>query len=247
MHNSFETLQQRCRRYRMRRLLSTSMILLVSVGLLALAVYAYMYFFNKIPATKTAENVIVKSHETLETNLTSKASLPVALPPVTAAKDMNYNLHVDADYIPPRSPNIPKKERQATPLKETEQPIPSKEPISTMPTKPVPTPPKSLSMSVKKIDTLKAMQQLYTKEPSYAQALKIAQTYYRNGRYLKASLWAKKANILDRERAGAWILYAKSEYAKGHRQRAVEILRLYLANAHSDEGDALLRHWMKGE
>ena len=82
--------------------------------------------------------------------------------------------------------------------------------------------------------------------PSLTLALKIAQRYYNEKKYSKALLWTKKANILDRRAEGAWILYAKSEYKKGNQDRAIEILRLYLANASSKDGESLLIAWTQG-
>ncbi len=260
MHNSFETLQKRCRKYRMRRLITKSTLLLLPVGALLIGGYFYMRHadsttpahnvatLNK-PAETATKALAIEPETTQHPHTFGKETQSRPKEPQSVAKDVNYNIHVDADYIPSHPAVVtpkttpPSQEVAASKKAAYATDKASQTALAPQNTK---VPPPSLSMSLKQVTSVEEMQRLYHKEPRYEQALKIAQTYYNDARYFQASLWAKKANILDRERDGAWILYAKSEYAKGHRQRAIEILKLYLANAHSNEGDALLRHWMKG-
>ena len=265
MHNSFESLQQKCRRYRIRRFAIRITPLLVLVLLVGAGGYFYSHTTATLalpsphmPHPKRLQTVATVPEENATTPQQAPMSLPdaadvnktsqtVAVPPSRIAKDINYILHVDADYVPPLTPEIPQKQ-----LLVPSHPVATPH-VRTQSTPTTITPPvinktaQSLTMSFKQIDSVEQMQQLYRKEPSYDKALKIAQFYYHVKQYSNASKWAKNANILERERDGAWILYAKAEYAKGSRHRAIEILKLYLANAHSNEGDALLRSWVKGE
>ena len=69
--------------------------------------------------------------------------------------------------------------------------------------------------------------------------------YYEKHKYSKSLFWSKEANLLDHKAEGAWILYAKSEYAKGNKKRAIKILNLYRGNTKSSEADSLVMKWME--
>ena len=266
MHNSFETLQKRCRHYRLRRFFYRIIPLLVLVSLLLFGAYLYRNSLTKTaepsqlktPSFTVTDNRSIsipkertKDQHTLEDNRTSLAPAIPNVPPVTTAKDVSYNLHVDADYIPSSVPSAPlsqkKPSTRPSPPAAVTHTLSERASTPTTTSQSAPKRDKAVSMSFKQIDSIVQMKQLYQKEPSYLQALNIAQAYYQTQQYSKSAQWAKKANILARKRDGAWILYAKAEYAKGKQKRAIEILKLYLANARSSEGDALLRTWTQGE
>ncbi len=261
MHNDFETLKRQCRSYRLKRLMRklTPLLLLLGAG------FAVVYYYHFTPSNSNT-GLTAGTMATVE-----KPQLPLKVtpsqPPVTEYnntqkttvsivqetpsnrpihnKDVSYEIHVDADYLPEHPVAAPQKATATPPRPTAPQPEPVVQTAATSQSQEKPRQP--LSMSVKQIDSIETMQQLYENEPSYAQALSIARHYYHIQRYSQAALWAKKANILERKRDGAWILYAKAEYAKGNRHRAIEILKLYLANARSDEGNSLLRSWTQGE
>lgn len=104
---------------------------------------------------------------------------------------------------------------------------------------------KPIKLSSKNIDSMSEMLELFKNKESYSLALQIAKKYYFRKEYAKALLWSKKANILNKEDAGSWILYAKARYAQGRKKRAIEILRLYLANKSSVRASMLLNSWEK--
>ncbi|WP_456452903.1 tetratricopeptide repeat protein [Hydrogenimonas sp.] len=100
-------------------------------------------------------------------------------------------------------------------------------------------------IEVKDVTDLDALVKQFEKYPRYATALKIAQIHFEKGEYEAASLWARKANLLDRDDEEAWIVYARSEYALGRRERAKRILRLYLDYKDSAKARTLLMGWSK--
>ena len=100
-------------------------------------------------------------------------------------------------------------------------------------------------LQVKEVTDIDALERRYEKYPRYATALKIARLWYERKAYDKASLWARRANALDRDDERAWILYAKSEYALGRRERAIRILKLYLDYRESPRARSLLLGWSK--
>jgi hypothetical protein len=272
MHNNFETLQKKCQRYRFKKFIKR--VLLPIFTLLLIVAGGYLYLDSehqptplKSPTPKAAAVDMTKKEIQAAPNVEKKEA-PVTVSPINAPvqkedvqttqhnsavtrKDITYDLHVDTHYIPKHKISKVKKEPKKKavikkePKKQTVSPTPPPKEISVI-TEP-PAPSKPLAMSTKKFHSTKEMIQRFDNEQKYDLALKISQEFYDQEDFQKASLWAKKANILEREADGAWILYAKSEYARGNKKRAIEILRLYLANANSSEGESLLLNWLQGK
>ncbi len=92
------------------------------------------------------------------------------------------------------------------------------------------------------IDSLK---KLYNERKNYTLAMKIARSYYDKGDFQRALQWAKRANKLDREREGAWVLYARSLYALGRKKEARQLLGLYLEYHNSQSVQKLLSEWSR--
>ncbi len=102
-------------------------------------------------------------------------------------------------------------------------------------------------VQVKEVQDIDALIRQYEKFPKYATALKIARLYYEKKDYENSALWARKANLNDRDDEEAWVLYAKSEYALGNKDRARRILRLYLDYRESVKARTLLLSWRRHE
>jgi predicted small secreted protein len=185
--------------------------------------------------------------------------------PKKVVKDVTYFMQVDDSYIPleekvvsARKKHYLKKQKKLSKVeklpKAEKQPVlqPSNNPLY----EDISTHKKStkeryeekkkiLNMSVKSMVSVEDMEKMYKKEKKYALALKIGQKYYDQHKYSKALFWSKEANLLDHKAEGAWILYAKSEYAKGNKKRAIKILNLYRGNTNSPEADSLVMKWME--
>jgi len=132
---------------------------------------------------------------------------------------------------PAKKPEV--RSEAATPARsETAEPAESPKPV-----RPV--------VQVRDVTDASALKRQFEKYPRYATALKIARLYYEKGDYEAASLWAKKANLLDRDDEAAWILYAKSEYALGREERAKRILAIFLDYKDSARARTLLMGWSK--
>jgi tetratricopeptide (TPR) repeat protein len=262
MHDNFESLLKRCKTYQRKRVLTRlawmSMIFVVLSGLLWL--YQYRGFLHeetpvvsvektiplaitspKVETMVQASEVEVVQAQVLETK---EDELKAAQKSSDVRKDVAYELNVDESYLTSMS----QKENQKTPkviakpkvLKKTELPKePLEKPLHVMPK----TSQQILTVSTKKLVSIDDLSAQYDKEPQYDLALKISQAYYDDNKFSKASTWAKKANMIDRERDGAWMMYAKSEYARGNKDRAKDILSLYLANKRSKDIEILLMSW----
>lgn len=101
-----------------------------------------------------------------------------------------------------------------------------------------------LSVSSQKNDINSLIKQ-YENFPQYKQALEIANHFYNKKQYEEASIWAKKANKINREKEEAWILYAKSEYSQNNKTAAINSLKLFLEYKNSQNASLLLSKWEK--
>ncbi len=270
MHDSFESLLSRCRRYHRQRMLKRFGVGLLSLGGIAAIAVAVLgpgmqssepkMAIAAQPLKAAVQEPTVKT--VAETNAAENGrnnTLPSANPvsgdsaeavPALPEKrrDVAYRVAVDEGYLLDYTASKQTMQQQAKPI----QPVKVREQNSEQKTAtqiPVsePSAQQTLKMSTKKllsIDDLIAQQE---KEPRYELALKIASHYYDDAKYTQASLWSKKANMLDKEADGAWIVYAKAEYARGNKDRAIDILSLYLANKNSKEAEMLLMTWRQGE
>ncbi len=238
MHNSFENLQKRCKQYKLKK----RAIVVIPLVIVSLGVTTFLTLDEK---PKKVKQTIIKK----ETKVIKKE---VPKPIREPKKDLKYSLKVDTTYVPKENIKITyedyvepvkkvKKVKKEESVKKTRAKEPKNQNIEELYVDKRKSEP--LSISVTKLQSIDQMVNLYNKEKNYTLALKIAKNYYDSEQYSKALSWAKKANILDRKDDGAWIIYAKSEYAKGNHKRAIKILSLYLTNADSDEAKALLTKW----
>lgn len=266
MHDNFESLLKRCKAYQRKRLMirlgGLSLIVLMLVG--SLWLYQYSTVFDEaspsivkiekkaLPVTPpskpdnqkpqvqavAADKVVPKQEQAQSTSIKETHAV--------TRKDVTYELSVDESYLAAMS----QKEVQKTPQvkikpkpKELKKVKRLKAPVKQALHVSEKTSQQTLSVSTKKLISIDDLRRQYEKEPQYDLALKISQAYYDEKKFSKASTWAKKANMIDRERDEAWMMYAKSEYARGNKARAKDILSLYLANKPSKDIEMLLMTW----
>jgi len=265
MHDSFESLLKRCKAYRRKKMLKRVSIVL-SILIFLFAALFWLYEFSDILSSnepmqirklKEPREKIVEQKPTITKEVIIQKVAPVEVikeevliekkvseKPIR--KDVSYNLDVDESYlfehVKKELKGEPKKVLK-TPAKKIIIPI-KKKTLQTPKQKPSK---KNLSISTKKLIGVEDLYKQYKKNPHYDLALKISQAYYDEKKFSKASLWAKKANMLDKESDSAWIMYAKSEYARGNQDQAKEILQLYLGNKNSKDAEMLLMTWNQGE
>ncbi len=82
--------------------------------------------------------------------------------------------------------------------------------------------------------------------PSSSKALIIARKYYEKHRYKESMKWSLKANELNKRSEESWILFAKSLYKLGQKQKAVKTLQFYLHRHESAKAKAVLISMQKG-
>ncbi|RAX52055.1 hypothetical protein CCY99_07850 [Helicobacter sp. 16-1353] len=83
----------------------------------------------------------------------------------------------------------------------------------------------------------------FKRSNNYDIAIDIAEYYYENKDYKNSIKWALNASSADsgtKLKTQSWIIYAKSLYATGKKEQAIEVLNRYIANTNSrDAIDAL--------
>ena len=102
-----------------------------------------------------------------------------------------------------------------------------------------------VKLKVQKVENLDTLKARFERYPSYETALRIAKILYGRKKYAEAAAWARKANALNRDKEGAWILFAKAEYAMGEKEKAKRILRIFLDYKSSKTAQALLGEWSR--
>ena len=91
------------------------------------------------------------------------------------------------------------------------------------------------------------LEKKYSEHKSYEIAIRIAKEYYAQQRYEKSLLWAKEANHLNRKKEQSWILYARSLYVLGEKEKAIKILKLYKHFASSKKVERILQRWQSND
>ena len=91
------------------------------------------------------------------------------------------------------------------------------------------------------------LQKKFLEHKSYEIAIRIAKEYYSQQRYEKSLLWAKEANHLNRKKEQSWILYARSLYVLGEKEKAIKILKLYKHFASSKKVERILQRWQSND
>lgn len=93
--------------------------------------------------------------------------------------------------------------------------------------------------------TLEQMLQNYKKAPSIDLANMIANEYFQQKKYKKAMQWAIKANNFDTDNEESWIIYAKSAYRLGDKNKAINALKIYLYKHKSPKAQNLLEQMLQ--
>lgn len=164
-----------------------------------------------------------------------------------AIHDVDYKLHIDSQsvqkltkYKKETTQKIVEKEKPKEEIQEAKTSENKKIELEEKSDKPV-------EIVINRLDSLDKMISFYERESRYSLAIEIAQKYYDMRDYESALLWSKKANMLDKKDYKAWLLYAKSEYAKMNHTKAIEILKLYLQSSSSPQVESQLLTWTKGK
>ncbi len=87
----------------------------------------------------------------------------------------------------------------------------------------------------------------YSINKDFSSALKLAEYYFWQKNYKKAIYWSKNANKLDSAKDDSWIIYAKSKYALGEKDDAIESLKTFLNIFYSKRANELLKRYQKGQ
>lgn len=72
------------------------------------------------------------------------------------------------------------------------------------------------------------LEQNFHQKADYKSALHIASLYFADKNYQKALWWSLKANELDKNDAGSWIVFAKASFALGKKDDAKRALQSFL-------------------
>lgn len=260
MYNSFQTLQSKCRVYYVKKTLKTALYTLVFFGAIIAAYYMYDIMIQnkkvaeqeqKVAAQETQE--LNEKDKKLEAQKLQEPKAQAVVEKITTKevqkekiitkKDVAYDLKLYTYELPKKVKESPKKEiTQVAQREEKKQSAQrfkrdaKKENVE-----------KNFFITTKEMSSLESMLMAFENNRKYSLAFKIAKHYYEQEDFVNSLAWSKQANKLNLKDDQAWILYAKSEYAQGNKQRAIDSLKIYLKGANSKEAFLLLNYLEKGE
>lgn len=243
MIDNFDHLVERCTARRRKRMIRLSMLIVGTILFIIAAVSGYSMWLSSKEEASVQQPV---SHPPI-TATTVSADVPVP--------ESNTTAPIAAETVP-QSVAAP----QTAPI-----PLPKSVPVSNNTAKPAVAPlstvekpvapplseiPKTEKSRLFEVDTdprtppqdpVKA----YDANPKYETALAAARDFYAKKEFSDAAVWAKKANALNREGEEAWLLYAKSYYAQGRKNEAMNVLELYMNYKDSKAAAELLHSWKR--
>ncbi|WP_456403086.1 hypothetical protein [Hydrogenimonas sp.] len=262
MHNRFETLLKRCKARKRKILMKRLAVMTLLAGAVAAGLFltkpdGSLFGIGQMEpqisgvatpeVSKRSEAPKPKPQERAAPPSVQKrpAKQPPAAAPERAAPPVSSR-PPETKPAPERTPPEPRTSAERERNDEVSKEVPKKPiPLPAVQSGEIEESGKGSLLEVKDVTNLDALLEQYGNAPRYAVALKIAESYYRDGDFENASLWARKANLLDRDDERAWIVYAKSEYALGHEKRAIRILRLFLDYKDSAKARSLLMTWSR--
>ncbi len=104
---------------------------------------------------------------------------------------------------------------------------------------------KTLHIASEQMD-IKELTNLYDQNPDPDLAIMIAQRYFQRKEYENALQWSIKSNELDKNLEQSWLLFAKSSYKLGRKNRAINALRIYIRKSGSQKAKELLMKMLQG-
>jgi tetratricopeptide (TPR) repeat protein len=236
MSNRLQRLHSQCRSYHLKRALKAFVLFAVLVSLPFSLYYIYEDFSEEAwQQTQTAAvqtEVTAVAAEPKEQNAEKKTVSPSYLSPISADE-----VEKAVEKIQQKKASLPPPAVQKPPQKHILQ---ISENISLPPQKSTD---KVYFSAVNEDKSLDEWVQKYNKKKSYAVAIYISKQYYAEKDFKHAGIWAKRANQLDRNKEEAWLLYAKSVYALGDKEKAKKILNVFLRYKDSAKTELLLSEW----
>lgn len=236
MSNRLQKLHSQCRNYHLKRALKAFGLFAVLVSLPFSLYYIYEDFSEQAPQQTPIAAVQAEAKEAAallkEQGDEKKTVSPSYLNPVFAddvEKAVEKIQQKQAAIVPP-----------AIPLPQEKYLLQVSEKISQAPQKSTE---KVYFSAVNEDKPLEEWVQKYNSKKSYAIAIYISKQYYFDKDYKNAGIWAKRANQLDRNKEDAWLLYAKSVYALGDKEKAKKILKVFLQYKDSAKTELLLSEW----
>lgn len=217
MINDFDLLLQQCKARAVKRVIRIALRVAGSLALVGAGIFGYLQY-----RTSTQPLLLVE--------------IPKAIVPVSLRENNNSLVSAPIVAIAPVTANV----IQPTPIAAV-----SANPVSTA--QPAKITPGVQSTHILEVSSASnhamSPEQTYQRSPKFETALTIARDFYTKEDYAQAAVWAKKANQMNREAEEAWLLYARSYYAQGKKNEAIEVLELYLNYKDSKVATELVKSW----
>lgn len=231
MTNSrFEELERRCKKIKDKKIIKFIIFTLFLALLVAVSYWAVVKYPKLDNTVKTKNTTPVKKVISKTEKSTSKPTLKlepvIKIPKVTTKPHIQKKKETVQKKEKQKAQNLPKKPK-TTVKKEVIKPI--------------------LKIVTQNADKETVLLKNYSINKDFSSALKLAKYYFKQKDYKKALYWAKNANKLDSTKDDSWIVYAKSKYALGKEEDAIESLKTFLSIFYSKRATELLNRYEKGQ
>ena len=267
--NKTRKLEQKWYQYRLRKVLSFSLIMGIVYAVLA---FGYYFFFKvesfdlkKILGINSEKHLLVESNKTLssvplkssETNQTLPSILPpqeekldfsasnenILLEPVIPIIDFEQEQrHISAPRATKKvgSHNNMVRAKASNYLTAKELSHVVKEDRDT-------TKLKNIHLHSSSRNYIETMEKKFLKSKSPRDALLLAKAYYGKGYFQESEKWALRANNLDSDLEESWMIFAKAKAKLGKKDEAIQILSTYYKKSKNIKARLLLEKIKNGK
>jgi hypothetical protein len=130
---------------------------------------------------------------------------------------------------------------------QTVQPIQQPQIVQTVQKKEEPKIAPKIFMETKSAGVTEALEEKFSRQPTYATAVALSSEYYKDGNYQKSLYWAINANNMDSRNDKSWIMFAKASYKLGKKTDAINALENFIKTSSSDSAKATLNQIKNNE
>jgi tetratricopeptide (TPR) repeat protein len=269
--NKTRKLEKKWYQYRLRKILSFSLLIGIAYTILALGYYFLFkvesFDFKKIFALNAEKKSLsVESNNTAPLVALKNSELNQTLPTTTSTQKEKLEVSISNENIL-LEPIIPiidfdQEQRHVSAPRATKKVVPpnsnmvrakasnyltAKELSHLVKEDRDTTKLKNIHLHSSSRNYIETMENKFLKSKSPRDALLLAKAYYGKGYFKESEKWALQANSLDSDLEESWIIFAKAKVKLGKKDEAIQILSTYYKKSKNIKARLLIEKIKKGK